>query len=83
MVREMLPAFGLSKIQIDIICNMILSTRIPQSPVTKLEKILCAADLDYLEREDFYEIRKRLLTELESQGAVETERVKCCAINFP
>ncbi len=53
---------------------MILATRIPQSPVTRLDKILCDADLDYLGREDFYEIGGRLLEELKAQGVVETER---------
>jgi hypothetical protein len=35
---------------------------------------LCDADLDYLGREDFYEIGGRLLEELKTQGVVETER---------
>jgi len=74
IAREILPGFGISADQIDIICNMILATHIPQSPVTKLEKILCDADLDYLGRDDFYEIGGRLLAELSSQGVVETER---------
>ncbi len=74
MAREMLPEFGLSTDQINMIGNMILATRIPQSPGTPLEKILCDADLDYLGREDFYEIGGRLLEELKDQGVVETER---------
>jgi uncharacterized protein len=51
-----------------------LATRIPQSPLTKLEKVLCDADLDYLGRKDFYEIGGRLLEELKEEGVVETER---------
>ena len=51
-----------------------MATRIPQSPSTKLEKILCDADLDYLGRDDFYEIGSRLFEELRDQGVVETER---------
>jgi len=74
MASEMLPAFGLSVSQIDSIRGMILATRIPQSPVNHLEKILCDADLDYLGRDDFYEIGGRLLEELKAQGVVETER---------
>ena len=72
--RELLPNYGLNDEQIAVISGMILATHIPQSPVTKLEKILCDADLDYLGREDFYEIGGRLLDELSSQGVVETER---------
>jgi uncharacterized protein len=74
MVREMLPAFGFNEQQIEIICNMILATRLPQSPVTQLEKVLCDADLDYLGRADFYEIGGRLYQEMLEAGVVETER---------
>ncbi len=74
LAREILPVYGFKSDQIDAICNMILATRIPQSPLTKLEKVLCDADLDYLGRKDFYEIGGRLLEELKEQGVVETER---------
>jgi predicted metal-dependent HD superfamily phosphohydrolase len=74
MAREILPAYGLSCDQIDTICGMIMATRIPQSPSTKLERILCDADLDYLGRDDFYEIGGRLFEELRDQTVVETER---------
>jgi hypothetical protein len=53
---------------------MIMATKIPQTPHTQLEKILCDADLDYLGRDDFYETGKRLYQELSSRGYVETER---------
>ena len=74
MAREILPAYGLSCDQIDAICGMIMATRIPQSPSNQLEKILCDADLDYLGRDDFYEIGGRLFEELRAQTIVETER---------
>ena len=34
------------------------ATKIPQTPLTKLEEIICDADLDYLGREDFFEISR-------------------------
>jgi len=74
MAKEMLPAFGLNQEQIDQINQMILATRIPQSPTSKLDRVLCDADLDYLGREDFYEIGRKLFEELSEQGVVETER---------
>ncbi len=74
LAREILTKYIFNSEQIDIICNMILATRIPQFPVTKLEKVLCDADLDYLGRDDFYEIGSRLFLELKDQEAVETER---------
>jgi TolB-like protein/Flp pilus assembly protein TadD len=72
--RTLLPEFGLTASDIDIIANMILATRLPQSPATLLEKILCDADLDYLGRDDFYEIGGRLFIELKELDLVETER---------
>jgi TolB-like protein/predicted metal-dependent HD superfamily phosphohydrolase/Tfp pilus assembly protein PilF len=74
LAREILPVYGFTSDQMEIICNMIMATRIPQSPLTKLEKVLCDADLDYLGRKDFYEIGGRLLEELKEEGVVETER---------
>lgn len=58
----------------EAIAGMIMATRLPQSPTTLLEKILCDADLDYLGRDDFYEIGGRLFAELKEQEVVETER---------
>lgn len=74
MTREILPAFGFDPGQIEIICNMILATKLPQSPTTQLEKILCDADLDYLGRDDFYETGGKLFREMVAAGVVKTER---------
>jgi predicted metal-dependent HD superfamily phosphohydrolase len=74
IAREVLPDFGIGNDQIAIIENMIMATRLPQSPLTQLEKILCDADLDYLGRDDFYTRGSTLFTELKDQGVVETER---------
>ena len=56
VAAEYLPGFGYSPGQIDKICGMIKATRIPQTPHNKLEEILADADLDYLGRDDFFEI---------------------------
>lgn len=48
----------------DRICQAIMSTRMPQSPVDIVDKVLCDADLDYLGREDFEPISHRLFEEL-------------------
>jgi len=74
IVREKLPQLGFQPDQIDIICNMIMATRIPQSPQTLLEKILCDADLDYLGRDDFFATGRTLYNEMKERGYVETER---------
>ena len=48
--------------------GLIWATKIPQSPKTKLEKIICDADLDYLGRRDFYQISDQLFKELKLRG---------------
>jgi TolB-like protein/predicted metal-dependent HD superfamily phosphohydrolase len=74
IAKETLPRFGFNHDQIESICGMIRATRIPQAPKNHLEQILCDADLDYLGREDFYEVGKRLYAEMQERGLVETER---------
>lgn len=63
MAQEYLPAFGFSPIEIKLINNMIMATKIPQTPENKLENIITDADLDYLGREDFYPIAATLFEE--------------------
>lgn len=74
LAKETLPAFGFSAAQLESICSMIMATKIPQSPHNNLDKILCDADLDYLGRDDFYEIGNRLFDEMKNRGFIETER---------
>ncbi|MDO8367750.1 MAG: HD domain-containing protein [Saprospiraceae bacterium] len=66
LVREFLPEFGYKTTDIECICGMIMATKIPQSPGTLLEEILCDADLDYLGRDDFFAIGSTLFEELQS-----------------
>src|SRR2546423_374818 len=56
IAHKTLPDFGYTDNEIRMICDMIIATKIPQSPHTLLEKIICDADLDYLGREDFWTI---------------------------
>lgn len=53
IAREHLPAYGYSVAEIEMICGMIMSTKIPQLPKNKLEEILADADLEYLGTEYF------------------------------
>ncbi|TNE56826.1 MAG: HD domain-containing protein [Bacteroidetes bacterium] len=64
MARAILPGFGYSKEDIETICGMIMATKIPQSPTNLLEEIICDADLDYLGRDDFFQIGETLYQEL-------------------
>ena len=45
------------------VCGMIMATKIPQTPNTLLEQIICDADLDYLGRNDFEPISRNLYNE--------------------
>ena len=51
--RQYLPEYGYGATEIDVICEMIMATRIPQFPKTKLGEILADADLEYLGNESF------------------------------
>jgi len=66
----LLPEFGYKPEAIDLICKLIMKTKLPQLPETLLEKILCDADLNHLGRVDFKEVSQRLYDEMEALGKV-------------
>lgn len=71
---ETLGSFNYNERQIEIIKKIILSTRVPQRPLTHLEEILCDADLDYLGREDFFEIAETLKKEWVAHELIRSEK---------
>lgn len=73
MSREVLPSLGFSGEQMDIICGMIMTTKIPQKPKTLAEKIIADADLDYLGREDVLPIAQTLFNELKIHANISEE----------
>ncbi len=74
IARKVLPDFGFSSSDIEMITEMIMVTRVPQEPKTLLSEILCDADLDYLGREDFYTIGRQLFEEWLHVGIVMDEK---------
>ena len=74
MAREILPKYGYTTDQLNIIDGLIKSTEIPQSPKTHLEQIMCDADLDYLGRDDFHVIADYLRRELREHGKLNSDR---------
>lgn len=70
IASQTLPLFGYTPEQINIVNGMIMATRVPQRPQTHLEFILCDADLDYLGRDDFFDIARTLQKEWEEYGLV-------------
>ncbi len=53
IASEVLPLFGYTEEQIQIVNGIIMATVVPQAPQTILEQIMADADLDVLGREDF------------------------------
>jgi uncharacterized protein len=70
IAKKSLPAFGYTRHDIETIGKIILSTRIPQRPQNRIEQIMCDADLDYLGRDDFFEISNSLMKEWMAYGLV-------------
>ena len=63
IVSQVLPRFGFSAAQIELINNLILATRMPQTPTTPLEQILADADLDVLGTVEFFPTAVKLRKE--------------------
>jgi class 3 adenylate cyclase len=70
MAQEILPAYGYSNEQIERICGVIMSTKLPPKPSNILEQIICDADLDYLGRSDFIPVSNTLFEELKAQNKI-------------
>lgn len=64
LAEELLPGFNFTQQHIAAVCGMIRATKTPQRPKNKLEEIICDADLDYLGRDDVYEIAGTLFEEI-------------------
>ena len=73
LARLLLPQYGYKPQDIERICQMIMATKVPQSPKNHLESILCDADLDYLGRPDFHTIARTLYNELLAMGLLRSE----------
>jgi adenylate cyclase len=70
IAREMLPAYNYTPDQIERICSLIMSTKLPPNPTNLLENIICDSDLDYLGRSDFIPISNNLYEELKAQNKI-------------
>lgn len=68
IAREMLPKYNYSPEQIERICAIIMSTKLPPRPTNLLENIICDSDLDYLGRSDFIPVSNTLYEELKAQN---------------
>ena len=64
LAKQYLPVYDFSSLDIEIICGIIMATKIPQSPKTKLEEILADSDLEYLGTENAVVFAENLYKEL-------------------
>jgi uncharacterized protein len=64
IAAEVLPRFGYSPEQVDLVSSLIMATQWPVHPRTLLEEIIIDADLDSLGREDFLTTSLNLREEL-------------------
>ncbi len=62
--------FDITDPEKQLVCDLILATRVPQMPTTLLQQIICDADLDYLGRDDFSTISNNLKLEFLHFGIV-------------
>jgi HD superfamily phosphodiesterase len=70
IAMEVLPSYHYSEKGIELICGMIIATKLPQAPKSLLEKILADADLDYLGRDDFFKVGQQLFIENSNSGVI-------------
>ena len=71
--QKYLPDFGYTKDQVGVVCNMIMATKLPQSPETHLAQVLCDADLYYIGTEQYTETADGLFLELKRFGIIKTK----------
>jgi hypothetical protein len=73
IARKHLTDYNYTESEIEMVCGMIMATKIPQTPRNYLEEIICDADLDYLGRDDFYDIGATLYQELKAYDVLQSE----------
>jgi hypothetical protein len=66
--RDILPEFKYSETQIDKICNLIMSTKLPFQPNNQREKILIDSKMEYLGKPDYPARIKLLFQEMVETG---------------
>ncbi|CAN5495782.1 hypothetical protein BH11BAC1_BH11BAC1_09910 [soil metagenome] len=74
IAMEMLTASHVLAEEVKIICGLIMATKVPQTPSTRLEEIICDADLDYLGRDDYFPIAENLHKEFLAHEKIKTEK---------
>lgn len=68
IARQVLPDFGYSRAEVELVSGIIRATKLPQTAYNLLEEIMADADLDSLGRTDFWKVSFRLQAELAAFG---------------
>lgn len=71
IAKDVLSQYDYIEEDIEQVCRIIMATKLPQSPTSLAEKIICDADLDYLGRDDFFETGEGLYQEMLHAQVVE------------
>lgn len=74
IAEKILPGFGYTLSDINVITGLIKCTEIPQSPRNHLEEIMADADLDYLGRDDIFLTGQKLQYEWKLRGKISSLR---------
>ena len=74
IAKEILSDYGIAEDKIERVCELILATRMPHNPQDKLSQIICDADLDYLGRDDYFPISRKVYKEFKMFGIVSDEK---------
>lgn len=72
---EFLLSKGVSTVFIQSVKDCIMTTKMPQNPVTNIEKIICDADLSHLSKGDFLDKSLQLRKELKGLGLYEKKEI--------
>lgn len=70
IAREILSEFNYTQNQVETICELIMTTKLPPNPSNRLEEIMCDADLDYLGRSDMIPVSNTLFDEMKERKMV-------------
>ncbi len=72
IVRKDLPQYGFAPSQIEAICRIIMATKLPYRPASKLEQIICDADLHYIGTDKYFPVAERLFKEFRKEGLIKS-----------
>lgn len=74
MAEKAMTDKGYSAESIKLVQSLIMATKIPQTPHSDLEKLICDIDLDYLGRDDYFQRSELLFEEWLALGLIENRK---------